>query len=90
MKKDIFVVLGRNSTKKILEFLDEHESVQYKDVRQFASPFSLSKILKELMDFDLIKGYYVYDTKKEWLHLTQKGEKVLECLRELETLFKSS
>lgn len=88
-KKNYFVVLGRTSTKKILEFLDEHHSVGYKDLKQFASLYALNRILKELMDFDLIKYYYVdKGVRKEWYELTERGKKILQCLRELEKILK--
>lgn len=90
-KKDFFVVLGRKATKKMLEFLDEHDDVQYKDLMQFASSFTLNRILKELMEFGLIKGYYVVDDvkeKKEWYEITEKGKKILQCLRELEDILR--
>ncbi len=90
-KKSYFVVLGRSSTKKILEFLDEHEhdTVGYKELMQFATPFSLNRLLRELMNFDLIRYYYVNtDIKKEWYELTEKGKKILQCLKELEAILK--
>jgi predicted transcriptional regulator len=84
-----FVVLGRSSTKKILEFLDEHDTVGYKELMQFATPFSLNRLLRELMNFDLIEYYYVNkDIKKEWYEITGKGKKILQCLKELEAILK--
>ncbi len=88
-KKDILVVLGRSSTRKILEFLEEHADVRYKDLRQFAKPYALNRILRELMDFDLIKYYFVSEgVREEWYESTERGRKILQCLRELEEILK--
>jgi len=90
-KKDFFIVLGRSSTKKILEFLDSHKNVQLDDLTQFATSFTLKKLVQELMKFNLIKCYVQMDNeKKVWYELTEKGEKILQALRELERILRSS
>ena len=90
-QKDFFIVLGRSSTKKILEFLDSHKNVQLDDLTQFATSFSLKKFFQELMEFNLIKCYIQMDNeKKVWYQLTEKGIKILHALRELESILRSS
>jgi len=90
-QKDFFIVLGRNSTKKILEFLDNHKNVQLDNLTQFATPFTLKKLFQELMEFNLIKCYIQMDNeKKVWYQLTEKGTKILQALRELESILRSS
>ncbi|KYK37628.1 MAG: hypothetical protein HXS48_27550 [Theionarchaea archaeon] len=90
-QKDFFIVLGRSSTKKILEFLDSHKNVQLDDLTQFATSFALKKFFQELMEFNLIKCYIQMDNeKKVWYQLTEKGIKILHALRELESILRSS
>ena len=89
-KKDFFVVLGRSSTKKILEFIDSHDNVQLDDLTHFATPFTLKRLFQELMEFDLIKCCVQMDNeKKVWYELTEKGTKILQALRELVAILKS-
>ena len=87
MKKDFYALLGRNSTKKILEVIDEHEHVLYKDLLQFSAPTSLKRIVKDLLDHDLITCSCSQKTTE--LELTERGRLVLEGLRELVELLKS-
>ena len=87
MKKDFFALLGRNSTKKILGVIDEHEHVLYRDLLQFSPPSSLKRIVKDLLDYDLIKRSCSQKTTE--LELTGRGRMVIEALRELAELLKS-
>jgi len=90
-KKDFFIVLGRSSTKKILEFLDSHKNVQLDDLTQFATSFTLKKLFQELMEFNLIKCYVQMDNEKKVRYeLTEKGTKILQALRELERILRLS
>jgi len=90
-QKDSFIVLGRRSTKKILEFLDSHKNVQLEDLTQFATSFTLKRLFQELMEYNLIKCYIQMDNeKKVWYQLTEKGTKILHALRELESILRSS
>ncbi len=90
-QKDFFIVLGRSSTKKILEFLDSHKNVQLDDLTQFATLFTLKRLFQELMEFNLIKCYIQMDNEeKVWYQLTEKGTKILHALRELERIVRSS
>ncbi|MBU7025659.1 MAG: hypothetical protein HXS48_01860 [Theionarchaea archaeon] len=90
-QKDFFVVLGRSSTKKILEFLNSHDNVQLDDLTQFATSFALKRLFQELMKFNLIKCHVQMDNeKKVWYELTEKGTKILQALRELERILRSS
>ncbi|MBU7028044.1 MAG: hypothetical protein HXS48_14005 [Theionarchaea archaeon] len=90
-QKDFFAVLGRRSTKKILEFLDSHDNVQLDNLTRFATPFALKRLLQELMEFNLIKCcVQMDDEKKVWYELTEKGAKILHALRELERILRSS
>jgi len=90
-QKDFFIVLGRSSTKKILEFLDSNKNVQLDDLTQFATLFTLKRLFQELMEFNLIKCYVQIDNeKKVQYQLTEKGTKILHALRELERILRSS
>jgi len=90
-KKDFFSVLGRRSTKKILEFLDSHDNVQLDNLTHFATLFALKKLFQELMEFNLIKCHVqINDEKKVWYELTEKGTKILHALKELERVLRSS
>jgi len=90
-QKDFFAVLGRSSTKKILEFLDSHDNVQLDNLTQFATSFALKRLFQELMEFNLIKCcVQINDEKKVWYELTEKGTKILHALRELERVLRSS
>lgn len=85
-KKDLFAVLGRKPTKEILELLDNQGIAQYKNVRQVASYFKVENTVQALLDLHLIhsseKG------ENTWYEATEKGRKVVQCLRELEELVK--
>jgi len=81
MKKDFLAILGRNSTKRILDFLEEHDYVLYKDLLQFSTPYSLRRILKDLLDYKLIKCFCSPGITE--FELTERGKKALEALREL-------
>lgn len=90
-KKDFLVVLGRRSTKKILEFLESHDNVQLDNLTHFATLFALKRLFQELMEFDLIKCcVQMDDEKKVWYELTEKGTKILHALKELERILRSS
>lgn len=90
-KKDVLAILRRRATRKILEYLDEHGELGHKDLMEFATVYALNRILKELMDLDLIKCYIVKtDTKKEWYEITERGKNVLQCLRELERILRDT
>ena len=79
MKKDFFALSGRNSAKKILEFVDENEHVLYKDLLQFSPPSSLRKIVKDILNHGLITCFCSQKTTE--LKLTERGRLVLEGLR---------
>jgi len=90
-QKDFLSVLGRSSTKKILEFLDSHDNVQLDNLTHFATSFTLKRLFQELMEFNLIKCHVQMDNeKKVWYELTEKGTKILHALRELERILRSS
>lgn len=85
-KKDLFAILGRKATKEILELLEEHGTAQYKEFKQVASLTTVNMILRNLEDLNLIQHYCEREKRREWYEPTEKGKKVVQCLRELEML----
>lgn len=86
-KKDLFAILGRKATKEILELLEEHGTAQYKEFKQIATPFTVNTILRNLEDLNLIQHFCERENeRREWYEPTEKGRKVVQCLRELEKL----
>ncbi|MBU7018263.1 MAG: winged helix-turn-helix transcriptional regulator [Theionarchaea archaeon] len=77
-------MLGLKATKKILEYLDENETAQYKQLQQFVNTHTLNTRMRELLDFDLVQHHLVReDVRREWYEPTEKGRKVLQYLREM-------
>ncbi len=83
-----FKILVLKGTRDILKFLVEHGSAHYKQLEPFASTYTLSTRLRDLLDFKLIEHHFVKDdVRREWYEPTEKGRKVLQCLDDMEKLW---
>lgn len=86
-KERFFKLVGAKGTNKILEFLSEHDTAQYKDLIVFSSSPALNKRLRELVAFNLIEHHIErIGKRKEWYSITEKGRKAFECMSTLENL----
>ncbi len=83
-EEDFLKMLGLKATKRILEYLEENGTAQYKQLQQFVNTHTLNTRMKELLDFDLVQHHLVReDVRREWYEVTKKGKKVLHYLREI-------
>ena len=84
-KKDeekLLKLFGARGTKQILEFLSEHDTGQYKQMKGFTSTPALNRRLRGLLVFNLIEHHFEREEgRKEWYSITEKGEKLLKCMR---------
>lgn len=87
-RSKFFKVLVLKGTRDILKFLDEHGTAQYKQLESFASTYTLSTRLRDLLSFELIEHHFIKDeVRREWYEPTEKGRRVLRILEELEKLW---
>ena len=83
-EEDFLKMLGLKATKRILEYLDENETAQYKQLQQFVNTHTLNTRMRELLDFDLVQHHLVReDVRRERYEVTTKGKKVLKYFREM-------
>ncbi|KYK32402.1 MAG: winged helix-turn-helix transcriptional regulator [Theionarchaea archaeon] len=83
-EENFLKMLGLKATKRILEFLDENGTAQYKQLQQFVNTHTLNTRMRELLDYNLVEHHLVReDVRKEWYEPTEKGKKVLHHLREM-------
>ena len=83
-EEDFLKMLGLKATKRILEYLEENGTAQYKQLQQFVNTHTLNTRMKELLDFGLVQHHLVReDVRREWYESTEKGKRVLHYLREI-------
>ena len=81
-EEKLLKLFGARGTKQILEFLSEHGTGQYKQMKGFASTPALNRRLSGLLVFNLIEHHFEREKgRKEWYEITEKGEKLLKCMR---------
>ena len=90
MKKRCFIIMARHSTRVILNYLNDHEYTEYNDLLRYGTPFSLNRILKELLDNDLIRYYCHAEMGVNYLVLTEGGKRILEACQELREVIQKS
>jgi predicted transcriptional regulator len=90
MKKPCFIIMGRHCTWVVLKYLNDHEYTEYSDLLKYATPYSLKRILKELLDNDLIRYYCHAETGANYLVLTEGGKRILEAYKELREVMQKS
>ncbi len=84
MKERCFIVMGRKSTWVILNYLNDHDYAEYNDLLKYATPYSLNRTLKELLNYDLIRYYCHVETGLNYLVLTKRGKNFFKAMKELE------
>jgi DNA-binding HxlR family transcriptional regulator len=84
-KGDEFLkMIGLTGTKRILDFIYEHSTAQYKDFQPFMNAHTLNRRLRELLIFGLLEHHIKKEEKRtEWYTLTERGKKVAELLKEI-------
>ena len=88
-KEDLLKMLGARGTKQILEFLNQNGLCQYKQLEEFMNTHTLNIRLREMLTFQLVQFYFDrIETKERGYEITEKGEKILQHLRDLVTLMK--
>ena len=84
MKERCFIIMARKSTWVILGYLNDHDYAEYNDLLKYATPYSLNRTLKELLDYDLIRYYFHAETMLNYLVLTKRGKNFFKAMMELE------
>lgn len=85
--KDFLRILGLKATVDILEYVDTHDTAQYKELQEFVSTHTLNARLQDLREYNLLEHHFVReDTRKEWYETTERGKKVLEWVSGLEKI----
>ena len=80
-------ILGAARTMDILEYLHEHGAVQHREFNRYMNVCTLNTRLRQLLKFKIIEHHFEKKPKKkEWYTITEKGEKVLQYLKELTEL----
>ena len=75
--EEFIKMIGLKNTRGILEFLNENEKGQYKDLAEFASN-QLNVRLRQLLVYGLIEHHITKKVKRvEWYTITKKGKKFL-------------
>lgn len=83
-QKKLLRLLSAKGTEEILEFLNEHDTAQFKDLNEFTKTTTLITRLDELLAFKLIQHHISkVGKRKEWYTLTDKGKIALKCLYDL-------
>ena len=83
-EKEFLMLLGAKGTKKLLEFLDEHGTVEYKQMTGFTSLPTLNTRLRKLLAFNMIECRVEGEKeRKKWYNLTDKGRRILQCLKDM-------
>ena len=86
-EKNILKYLAARGAKQILEFLYEQDTARCHQMEAFMNTYTLNRRLHELLALGLIKHHFKKEgRRKEWYELTEKGEKVVQCLRNLERI----
>ena len=89
-EEEFMRMIGSKGTIEILEFLDEHDSAQYKDLQETINTHTLNTRLHRFLDFDLVEHHLTREVKRvEWYTITEKGRKVLHLLKTLLEVSKS-
>ncbi len=77
-------LLGAKGTREILELMNQHSTVQYKEMMGFVNTPTLNKRLRDLLIFGLISHHLErVETRREWYEITEKGKQALQYLRAL-------
>lgn len=88
--EELLKILGAKGSKRILELLCEHETVQYYQMRTFVNTHTLNRRLHELLDLGLMEHYLEKgETRKQWYEITEKGRIVLQELRDIVHIMRS-
>ena len=88
-EEDLLKMLGARGTKQILEFLNQHGLCQYKQLEEFMNTHTLNIRLREMLTFQLVQfSFDRIEIKEKGYEITEKGEKILQHLRELVALMK--
>lgn len=85
-KKDqeVLSLFRLKATREILQYLDEHGGVRYRELEQLASTFTLTTRLRKLQGLGLVKHHFEKrGMRREWYTITEKGRKVLKVMRTL-------
>jgi DNA-binding HxlR family transcriptional regulator len=84
-KGDEFLkMIGSTGTKLILDFISEHGTAQYKDIRLFMNAHTLNRRLRELLICGFLEHHIEKEEKRmEWYTITEKGKKLVKLLREI-------
>jgi hypothetical protein len=83
MKKHSYIIMTRTSTWVILNYLNDHEYTEYNNLLEYATPYSLNRALKDLLNYDLIRYYCHAETGLNYLVLSKRGKALLEAWKEL-------
>jgi len=88
-EEDLLKMLGARGTKQILEFLNQNGLCHYKQLEEFMNTHTLNIRLREMLTFGLVQFYFDrVETKERGYEITEKGEKILQHLRDLVALMK--
>ncbi len=88
-EEGLLKMLGARGAKQILEFLNQHGLCQYKQLEEFMNTHTLNIRLREMLTFQLVQFYFDrIETRERGYEITEKGEKILQHLRDLVTLMK--
>ncbi|KYK32164.1 MAG: hypothetical protein AYK19_15785 [Theionarchaea archaeon DG-70-1] len=84
IKDEILEILGKKGTIRILEFLNQHDKVQYIQMRQFADTHTLNTRTRDLLKYELVEHHLEREkTRKEWYEITEKGKNILQYAQKL-------
>lgn len=84
---DLIKILGSQGTRKILEYLNTHDTGRYMNFKEFAATYTINTRLKELLKLELIEHHVVrVERKREWYTITEKGKKICEYMEKMLTV----
>ena len=80
-------VIGAAGTREILQFLDGHETVHYKELDEFINTDTLNFRLRDFLRYNFVEHHVKRgEERKEWYTITNRGRKVLNCIEKCVSL----
>lgn len=84
MERDTLRLITSRPTREILDFLDLHGKVQYKDLMPVISVHTLNSRLHDFLDLKIVEHHMErLEMRREWYELTDKGRKVVQFLKDI-------
>ena len=83
-KREFLALLGSKDTKEILQYLRQHEKVQYTNFDLSISLPTFNTRLRKLLKFGLVEHCIAKQPKRrEWYEITERGKNILKIMEDM-------